>query len=71
MRMEKYLVQGSFWLGLASSVVALVWKGLDVLNVVAGGLGGVTYMTLYKGGLLFLVISIATTGYVGLRSQKP
>jgi hypothetical protein len=31
----------------------------------------VTYMTLYKGALLFFLTTIATTSYAWLKSQKP
>jgi hypothetical protein len=31
----------------------------------------ITYMTLYKGALLFFLTAIATTSYAWLKSQKP
>ncbi|MBI4167192.1 MAG: hypothetical protein HY508_15815 [Acidobacteria bacterium] len=68
--MEKHIVQVSYWLGLVSSLVALVWKGLEALHIASEGLGGFKYMTFYKGGLLFLLISIATAGCAWLKSQK-
>jgi hypothetical protein len=68
--MEKQIVQVSYWLGLASSLLALVWKGLDALNVAPGAFGSFKYMSFYKGGLLFLLISIATAGCAWLKSQK-
>jgi uncharacterized membrane protein len=68
--MEKHIAQWSYLLGLACSLLAMVWKGLEFLNVMPGGFGALTYMTLYKGGLLFLVIAVATSGYVAAKSPK-
>ena len=68
--MEKQMVQLSFWLGLASSLVAVVWKGLESLNAAPGGFGSLRHMTFYKGALLFLLISIAASGCAWLKSQK-
>ena len=68
--MEKQIVQVSYWLGLASSLIAVVWKGLEALHAAPSGFGSVNYMTIYKGGLLFLLISIATAGCAWLKSQK-
>ena len=68
--MEKQIVQVTYWLGLASSIVALAWKGLEVLKVAPEKFGALGYMTFYKGGLLFLLISIATAGCAWLKSQK-
>jgi uncharacterized membrane protein len=68
--MEKHIAQWSYWLGLACSLLAMIWKGLDVLNVMPAGFGALRYMTLYKGGLLFLVIAVATSSFVAAKSQK-
>jgi len=68
--MEKHIAHWSYLLGLACSLLAMVWKGLQFLKVMPGGFGSLTYMTLFKGGLLFLVIVVATSGYVAAKSQK-
>lgn len=68
--MEKQIVQVSYWLGLASSLLAVAWKGLESLNAVPGGFGSLRYMTFYKGGLLFLLIAIATAGCAWVKNQK-
>ncbi len=68
--MEKQIAQGSYWLGLVSSLLAVVWKGLEALHVAPGGFGTLRYMTLYKGGLLFLLIALATAGCAWVKSQK-
>ena len=58
--MEKHIIQASYWLGLVCSVIGLVWKGLEILKVLPESYGTLMYSTVYKGGLLFLVIAIAT-----------
>ncbi len=68
--MEKQIVQISYWVGLVSSLLALVWKGLEAVNVVPEAIGNFKYMTFYKGGLLFLLISIATPLCAGVKNQK-
>ncbi len=68
--MEKSIAQGSYWLGVASSVLAVVWKGLEAVHVLPESLGNFKYMTLYKGGLLFLMIAIASSLCAWAKSQK-
>ena len=68
--MEKHILQGTYWLGLACSALAILWKVLEVFKVVHGGIGSLSYMTLYKGGLLFLVISLATATCAAQRAPK-
>ena len=68
--MEKQIVKVSYWLGLASSLLALVWKGLEALRVAPEMIGNFKYMTFYKGGLLFLLISMATAGCAWVKSPK-
>jgi hypothetical protein len=72
--MERHILQWSYWLGIASLIVAALWKAAN-----ACGLGLViltTYhynlpMTFYKGSLLLLVAAIASANCVWLKSQKP
>jgi hypothetical protein len=68
--MEKDIVRYSYWLGAASMVLAFVWRGLNVFGL-KGTVMTITYMTLYKGALLFFLTAIATTSYAWLKSQKP
>jgi len=51
-------------------VLAFVWRGLNVFGL-KGTVMTITYMTLYKGALLFFLTAIATTSYAWLKSQKP
>lgn len=64
--MEKKIAQYSYWLGLACVVVALVWRAANALgyflpNVISGQ--GFYYLSFYKGGLIFLLVCIATGAY--------
>jgi hypothetical protein len=68
--MEKQITQWSYWLGLVCSLLAMIWKGLEFLKVMPEGFGSLGYTSLYKGGLLFLVITVATAGYVAVKGQK-
>jgi hypothetical protein len=68
--MEKYILRWSYWLGVISVALALVWR---VVVVLAGRLEirGLDYMTGYKAGVLFLLVAIATTCYAWFKTQKP
>ena len=68
--MEKNVVRSSYWLGVVLMVLAFVWRGLYVFGL-KGTVMTITYMTLYKGALLFFLTAIATTSYAWLKSQKP
>ena len=68
--MEKHILQGSYWLGLGCSALAMLWRVLEMVKVTPEGFGSLKYTTLYKGGLLFLVISLATAACVGQRAPK-
>ena len=73
--MEKHILQWTYWLAMASLVIAAVWKGLN-----AFGLGSATLllrgqyvfsMTFYKASLLLFVAAIATASYASFKSQRP
>lgn len=73
--MEKHILQWSYWLGIASFAVALVWRGLNALgmwlpsNATPGHT--IVYMSFYKAGLLFLLVAIATANCASSISRKP
>jgi hypothetical protein len=64
--MEKKILQYSYWLGVVSVVIAIVWRAVNAL-----GYGftpytqttGINYMSFYKAALLFLLMSIASGAY--------
>jgi len=65
--MEKSICRLSFWLGIASLVISIIWKVVNVFVVVPGPL---SYNTFYKGALLLLVTTIATNAYMSAVYQK-
>ncbi len=67
--MEKQVVHYTYWLGLAATLVALIWRGLVIAGLPEKVLG-LSYMTAYKGALLFFLTAVATTSYAWLKSQK-
>jgi len=64
---EKQIVTVSYWLGLLSSLIALVLKALTIF-VMKGPV--FWYMHFYKGALLFFLIAIATVSYASVRGEK-
>ncbi len=74
--MEKYILQWSYWLGVACLVIALVWRVLNALGsflplpmFFATG-KFVWYGGFLRWGLLFFVTTISSASYIGLRSPK-
>ena len=69
--MEKYILRWSYWLGVISLAVALVWRVVIILAGHALEMRGLTYMSAFKAGLLFLSVAIATASYAWFKAQKP
>lgn len=73
--MEKYILRWCYWLGIASLVIAAVWKGLNALGLRLPMLltrdQSVFYLTFYKASLLLFVAAIASASYAGFKSQRP
>jgi len=71
---EKRIATVSYWLGLASCLIAVALRVLNVLRILPRTVvkEGQTlwYMSFYKGAILFLVITIGTASYTFLRSEK-
>jgi hypothetical protein len=75
MRVEKHIVTVSYWIGLASTAIALLLRTLNAFGMFlppATAKAGETiwYMSFYKGALLFFLAAIATSGYAAVRGQK-
>jgi hypothetical protein len=72
--MERNIVHWSYWLGIATLVIALLWRALNAFGVwlpttVTPG-NTVYYMSFYKASLLFFVTSIASANYAWFNSRK-
>jgi hypothetical protein len=71
---EKQIVTVSYWLGLLSSLLALVLRLLNMFGILTTRVveQGRTlwYMSFYKGALLFFLIAIATASYTAVRGEK-
>ena len=69
--MKKYIDRWSYWLGLASFVIAMVMRTFNAFGVFLPGtvVQGMTiwYMSFYKAALLFLLVNIATSIRMYLR----
>ncbi|MBI3404124.1 MAG: hypothetical protein HY046_01545 [Acidobacteria bacterium] len=72
--MEKKIAQWTYWAGVASVVISVVWRGLDAVG--AGGSGeiirGVSlwYPSFLKGAFLFFMTAIASSCYAMAKDQK-
>jgi hypothetical protein len=73
--MEKHILHWSYWLGIASFAVALVWRGLNALRIwvpsSSAPVPPIGYTSFYKAGLLFLLVAIATANCAWFNSRKP
>jgi hypothetical protein len=73
--MEKHILRWSYWLGIASLVIAAAWKALSAFGLRLPMLftndQTIFYLTFYKASLLLLVAAIATASYASFKLQKP
>ena len=71
----EHIIKWSYWLGALCAVLALLTRALNVVgvNFLAFSTRGnpIDYRTFLDGTIFLLVISIATTSYSRLHSQKP
>ena len=67
--MERQILQWSYWLGLASLIVAVVWRAANAFGLALNT--PVVPLTFYKGSLLLLVAAIASASYAGFKAQRP
>ena len=72
--MEKIICRVSYWLGIASLFIALIWRGLNAVGIgmPTGAIQGQTiyYMSFYKASLLFFIGAIASASYAWINSQE-
>ena len=72
--MERNIVHWTYWLGITSLIIALLWRALNALGFwlpmyIKEG-ETVYYMSFYKASLLFFIAAIASSNYVWFKSQK-
>jgi len=77
MNLEKQLSMAAYWIGIVSTVLALILRGLAVLGVfifpsvpLAGGKIPVSYHTFLEGAVLFFTMAIASTVIAWAKAQK-
>ena len=72
--MEKRIAIWSYWLGVLSTVLTIALRGLAAVGVfpilVPASGAFVSYYTFLRGGVLLLVLSIASSLLTGSRSGK-
>jgi predicted membrane channel-forming protein YqfA (hemolysin III family) len=74
--MEKHILRWSYWLGVISAVVALIWRGINaIVGLHPAGVAivpgqTVWYMSFYKAALLFLLMAVASANYAWIRAAK-
>jgi hypothetical protein len=72
--MEKHILRWSYWGGLICVLMAIVTRILNVLGVstmlVQTRGNPVSFRTFVNGALLFLLTSIATSGFIWSKRQN-
>jgi hypothetical protein len=76
MNMEKQLCSAAYWIGIISTVLALITRGLAALGIWAssGGLPNkvpISYRTFLDGAMLFFLMSIASSVMMWAKGQNP
>ena len=71
--MERHILHWSYWLGIASLIIAFLWRALNAFGL---GLAMLSRnqtnfaLSFYKASLLLLVAAIASASYAEFRSHK-
>jgi|HubBroStandDraft_1064217.scaffolds.fasta_scaffold65829_1 hypothetical protein len=72
--MEKHIMRWSYWLGLASVVIAIVTRVLNIFGLsnmlLQTGGNPISPLTFVNGAMLLLVTSVATAGFAWLKRQN-
>ena len=73
--MEKQLTVGAYWAGIASTVLALLARGLALFGmfaVAAPGAAGspISYRTFLEGAELFFLMAIAGSTFLWVKGTK-
>lgn len=66
--MEKHIARWSYFLGVASVIVAVAWRLLTLLQLMPKEFGALphafSYKTLQQGAFMLFAITVATAAYV-------
>lgn len=73
--MEKKLATAAFWIGILSTAVALVMRGLALVGIPAVASNGanvhpLTFRTFLEGAILFFVMAIASVALAWTKERK-
>lgn len=76
--MEKQLATAAYWIGIASTAIALITRALAVLHVfvlphnttVPGGTSALSYRSFLEGAILFFVMAIASAVIALAKERK-
>ena len=72
--MEKQLTTAAYWIGILSTILALIMRGLAVLGVFVfsptAGRNPISYRTFLEGAVLFFVMAIAGALVALAKEQK-
>jgi len=69
--MEKAIARWSYWLGIASVIVAIAWKGGNIVGLwraLPPTPSDISYWSFFNASLLFFATSIASACRVWLKS---
>ncbi|MGB6691866.1 MAG: hypothetical protein WBE76_28830 [Terracidiphilus sp.] len=74
--MEKQLATAAYWIGIVSTILALIMRGLALVGIfafsgaVVGGRNPISFRTFLEGAILFFMMAIASTAITWLKEQK-
>jgi hypothetical protein len=76
--LEKKLARAAYWIGIVSTALALILRGLAVLGVfvfpttpaAAAGKNPISYRTFLEGAVLFFVMAIASAVIAWAKAQR-
>ena len=72
--MEKQIAIAAYWIGILSSLVALVMRGFALMGMFTFSprIGGnpISYRTFLEGAVLLFAIAIASSAIVWLKDRK-
>jgi len=74
MNMEKRLCNAAYWIGVISTVVALITRGLAIVGIfvpaMSSGKMPLSYRSFLDGAMLFFVMAIASSVTLWAKAQK-